>query len=162
MIFRNPLNQITNKDINLMNKKRWIILIIIAIALAIGLTLYFLLRPTAYYPESIDPRTLHDSPANKEMIIGLWHSDGHVFYRFNADGTGHTWDVDDDLTEDEASEFNWEAFEEAFMMTHKLRLRGIVPRYYELDRINAFDLRFHDTYASYSLERIEEQVAMEN
>ena len=47
MIFRNPLNQITNKDINLMNKKRWRILIIIAIALAIGLTLYFLLRPTA-------------------------------------------------------------------------------------------------------------------
>lgn len=144
-----------------MNKKRWIILIIIATALAIGLTLYLLLRPTAYYPESIDPRTLHDSPANKEMIIGLWQSDGHVFYRFDADGTGHTWDIDDDLTEEEASEFNWEAYEEAFMMTHKLRLRGIVPRYYELDRLNAFDLRFHDTYQSYALERVEEQVVWE-
>ena len=26
------------------------------------------------------------------------------------------------------------------MITHKLRLRGIVPRYYELDRLNSFDL----------------------
>lgn len=144
-----------------MNKKRWIIILIIAAAIALGLALYFMLRPKAYYPETIDPRTLHASPANKEMLVGLWQSDGHVFYRFNTDGTGHTWDVADDLTEDEASLFSWEAYEEALMMTHKMRLRGIVPRYYELDRINAFDLRFHDTYKNYALERVEEQVAVE-
>ena len=143
-----------------MKKKHWIILIIIAAAIAIGLALYFLLRPTVYHPESIDPRTLHASPAHKEMLVGLWQSDGHVFYRFNADGTGHTWDVADDLTEEEASNFNWEAYEEAIMMTHRLRLRGIVPRYYELDLLNAFDLRFHDTYSDYALERVEEQVVM--
>lgn len=145
-----------------MNKKRWIIILIIAaVALAIGITLYFLLRPTAYYPESIDPRTLHASPANKEMLVGLWQKDGHVFYRFDANGTGHTWDVDDDLTEEEATPFSWEAYDNAIMMTHKLRIRGIVPRYYELDQLNAFDLRFHDTYSSYALERVEEQMAME-
>lgn len=145
-----------------MNKRKWIIILIItAIALAIGITLYFLLRPKAYYPESIDPRTLHASSANKEMLVGLWQKDGHIYYRFDPDGTGHTWDVDDDLTEEEASPFNWEAFEEALMMTHNMRFRGIVPRYYELDHLNSFDLRFHDTYSSYALERIEEQVAME-
>ena len=146
-----------------MNKKKWIIILIItAVVLAIGITLYFLLRPTAYYPESIDPRTLHASPANKEMLVGLWQKDGHVFYRFDADGTGHTWDVDDDITEDEATSFSWEAYDNAIMMTHKLRIRGIVPRYYELDRLNAFDLRFHDTYSDYALERVDEQVAMED
>ncbi len=139
------------------NRKRWIIiLIIIATALAIGLALYFMLRPTLYYPETLDPRTLHASEANKTMIVGLWQKDGHVYYRFNADGTGHTWDVADDLTENEASLFNWEAYDNAFMMTHKMKLRGIVPRYYELDRLNSFDLRFHDTYSDYALERMEE------
>ena len=141
-------------------KKHWIILVIVAVAIAIGLTLYFLLRPTAYYPESIDPRTLHASPANKEMLVGLWQKDGHVFYRFEPDGKGHTWDVDDDITE--ASPFSWEAYEEAIMMTYKLRIRGIVPRYYELDQISPFDLRFHDTYSNYALERVEEQMAMED
>lgn len=145
-----------------LKKKHWIILIVIAVAIAIGLTLYFLLRPTAYYPESIDPRTLHASPANKEMLVGLWQKDGHVFYRFEPDGKGHTWDVDDDITEDEASPFSWEAYEEAIMMTYKLRIRGIVPRYYELDQLSPFDLRFHDTYSNYSLERVEEQMAMED
>lgn len=144
-----------------MKKKLWIILIIVAVAIAISLTLYFLLCPKAYYPESIDPRTLHASSANKEILVGLWQSDGHVYYRFNPDGTGHTWDVADDLTEEEASNFNWEAYEEAIMLTHKLRLRGIVPRYYEIDRINAFDLRFHDSYSNYALERVEEEVVME-
>ena len=143
-------------------KKHWIILVIVAVAIAIGLTLYFLLRPTAYYPESIDPRTLHASPANKEMLVGLWQKDGHVFYRFEHDGKGHTWDVDDDITEDEASPFSWEAYEEAIMMTYKLRIRGIVPRYYELDQLSPFDLRFHDTYSNYALERVEEQMAMED
>ena len=145
-----------------LKKKHWIILIVIAVAIAIGLTLYFLLRPTAYYPESIDPRTLHASPANKEMLVGLWQKDGHVFYRFEPDGKGHTWDVDDDITEDEASPFCWEAYEEAIMMTYKLRIRGIVPRYYELDQLSPFDLRFHDTYSNYALERVEEQMAMED
>ena len=139
------------------NKKLWIIILVITIAaLAIGLTLYFLLRPTAYYPETIDPRTLHANEANEAMIVGLWQKDGHIYYRFNADGTGHTWDIADDLSEDEASHFNWEAYDKAFMMTHKMKLRGIVPRYYELDRLNAFDLRFHDSYSDYALERIEE------
>ena len=145
----------------IMKKKHWIILIIAAVALALGLALYFMLRPTVYHPESIDPRTLHVSMANKEMAVGLWHCDGHVFYRFNDDGSGHTWDVDDDLTEEEASPFSWEAYDGAFMMTHKLRIRGIVPRYYELDCLNAFDFRFHDSYSSYVLERVEEQMAME-
>ena len=99
----------------------------------IALALYFILRPKVYYPETINPRTLHACPANKEMLIGLWQIDNHIFYRFNPDGTGHTWNVDDDLTEKEATNFQWEAFKEAIMMTHKLRLRGIVPRYYELD-----------------------------
>lgn len=145
-----------------MNKKRWILIIIItALVIALGIALYFILRPTLYHSETIDPRTLHASSANQEMLVGLWQDNGHVFYRFNPDGTGFTWDTNDDITEDEATEFGWEAYEEAIMMTHKLRIRGIVPRYYELDRLNAFDLRFHDSYTNYTLEKVEEAVAAE-
>ena len=145
-----------------MKKKHWIIIIIaVAVALAIGLVLYFALRPTLYRAEIIDPRTLHASPAYHEIVVGLWQKDDHVFYRFNSDGTGHTWDVEDDVTEEEASKFNWETYEEAIMLTHKLRLRGVVPRYYELDCLNAFDLRFHDAYSTYSFERVEKAVALE-
>lgn len=144
-----------------MKRKYWILLIIVALAIGLALALYFILRPKVYYPESIDPRTLHLCPANKELIVGLWQIDNHVFYRFNPDGTGHTWDVADDLTEEDASEFQWEAYKEAIMITHKLRLRGIVPRYYELDVLNEYDMRFHDSYSCYNLNRVEEKMAVE-
>lgn len=144
-----------------MKKKYWIILIVLATAIVAAFVVFLLSRPKVYHPESIDPRILHASPANKEIIVGLWHIDNHVFYRFNNDGTGHTWDTDDDLTEEEASPFGWEVYDEAIMITHKMRFRGIVPRYYELDRLNAFDLRFHDNYSRYVLERVEQQMAME-
>ena len=144
-----------------MKRKYWIILIIVALALGLALALYFILRPKVYYPESIDPRTLHLCPANKEMIVGLWEIDDHVYYRFNPDGTGCTWDVADDLTEEEASPFNWEAYQEAIMLSHKLRLRGVVPRYYELEVLNEYNFRFHDTYSTYTLDRVVEEVVME-
>ena len=107
--------------------------------------------------EKIDPRTLHASPTNKEMMVGLWHNDKNVYYRFKEDGTGCTWDSDDDVKESEASPFNWEAFDGAVMISHKMIFRGFVPFYYEIDCLNAFDLRFHDDYSSYVFERIEEE-----
>lgn len=144
-----------------MKRKHWVILLIVLAVIAIGVAVYFWMRPTLYQAQSIDPRTLHASPSNYEMMVGLWQCDNHVYYRFNADSTGCTWDVDDDITEEEASRFEWKAYEEAIMMTHKLRIRGVVPRYYELDRLNAFDMRFHDTYSTYAFERVEDAVALE-
>lgn len=143
-----------------MKRKYWII--IIAVAIALGLALWFFMLPKAYIPETIKPRTLHSNKAYTSLLIGLWRKDGHVYYRFNGDGTGHTWDTKDDLVESEASRFEWEVYDDAIMITHTLVFRGIVPRYYELDRINAFDLRFHDSYSVYILEKVEEHVAMEN
>lgn len=146
-----------------MNKRRWIILLIIVVALAIiGITLYYcLLCPSLYHSTTLKSQNFHVSSTKKQLLIGLWQNEGHEFYRFNADGTGHTWDIEDDLTEEEASNFTWEVYDNAILMTHKLRFRGIVPRYYELDCLNAFNFSFHDNYKSYTLERIEEQVVME-
>lgn len=139
-----------------MKKKHWIILIIITALLALGVALYFWLRPTLFHAEIIDPRTLHACPAHQTMITGLWHQDGHLFYRFNEDGTGYTWDTDDDVSEEEASPFGWEAYDKAVMLSHRMLLRGVVPRYYQIDALNAFDFRFHDAYHAYTLEKVEE------
>ena len=139
-------------------KKKIVLFIIIGLAaLALGLCLYIALSPKVYHAEKIDPRTLHASPTNKEMMVGLWHNDKNVYYRFKEDGTGCTWDSDDDVKESEASPFNWEAFDGAVMISHKMIFRGFVPFYYEIDCLNAFDLRFHDDYSSYVFERIEEE-----
>jgi hypothetical protein len=140
-----------------MKRKYWIILIILAL-LAIGLGLFLLFRPSVHHAEIIDPRTLHASPAHKSMIVGAWHNEGHLFYRFFEDGTGYTWDLAEDVSEKEALPFQWEAFDKAVMISHKMRLKGIVPRYYLIDVINDYDFRFHDTYNTYTLERVRDSL----
>ena len=138
-----------------MKKKILIFILIGVVAITLAICLYFALQPKIYRAERIDPRTLHASPANREMLIGLWRNDKNVYYRFRADGTGCTWDTDDDVNEEEASIFNWEAYDEVVMITHRMIFRGFVPFYYEIDCLNAFDLRFHDGYSAYVFERVE-------
>lgn len=141
-----------------MKKKQRIILIIVLSAIAIGaLCWYFASRPKLYHSERLTPRTLHASPAHQEMLVGLWQQDEHVYYRFNADSTGCTWDTDDDLDESEAARFEWKAYEEAVMLIHKLKLNGIVPRYYDIDVLNIYDFRCHDSYTTYAFEKVEEE-----
>lgn len=140
-----------------MKRKYWIILIIAAL-LAIGLGLFLLLRPSVHHAEIVDPRTLHSSPIHKNLIVGLWHSEEHLYYRFFEDGTGHTWDIMDDVSEEEALPFQWEAFDKAVMISHKMRLKGIVPRYYLIDVLNGFDFRFHDAYQNYALEKVRDSL----
>ena len=138
-----------------MNRKYWIVLIIAIALLTLGIVLYFSLRTVWYHSEKIDPRTLHTSPAHHEKLVGLWQCKNHVFYRFNSDGTGITWDINDDIGEKEANPFEWEAFDKAILLKHQLRISGYVPRYYFLDLLNAFDLRFHDSYSTFVLEKVE-------
>ncbi len=138
-----------------MKRKFWTILAMAVAAFLLGLCLYLLFSPKVYHAEKIDPRTLHANPANKIMLLGLWQNDENVFYRFNEDGTGCTWDTDDDVSEEEASPFNWVAYDNKLMITHRMVFRGMVPRYYDLDCLNAFDLRFHDDYSSFVFERHE-------
>ncbi len=138
-----------------MQKKYKILILILAALIAIALALFFLLRPKLYHAERINPRTLHANETYHEMLVGLWKKDDNLYYRFYEDGTGVTWDASEDITESEASPFEWAIYDEAIMLTHKMLLRGVVPRYYHLDNLNHFDLRFHDSYRAYVMERID-------
>ena len=43
---------------------------------------------------------------DSSLLIGKWESDGE-YYRYDADGTGVTWDTKEDVHEDEAQAFKW-------------------------------------------------------
>ena len=138
-----------------MKKKYWIVFIIVATAIVAAIVVFIIMYPKVSRHKSFKSRELELCPADKkEMIVGLWQIDNHIFYRFNSDGTGRTWDVNDDLTEDEASEFQWEAFKESILVAHKLKFRGVIPRYYEFEIINEHSLRFSDSYSTQTLYRV--------
>lgn len=91
----------------------------------------------------------------QNLILGLWQSGEHVFYRFIEDGTGHTWDTKDDLSESEASPFQWKITKsDDLVLTYQLRIRGFIPRMYQIDQLNEDIFQFHDPYSSHTLKRI--------
>ena len=50
-----------------------------------------------------------ESEVDKSQIYGKWMTaDGTYFEVYYSDGTGKYWDLNDDVTEDEATKFTWE------------------------------------------------------
>ena len=91
-------------------------------------------------------------------IPGLWQSEGSVYYRFYEDGTGHTWDTDDDISEEEASPFEWQISNGNIVLTHKMRIKGMIPRLYQIDGFDGESFQFHDAYSTYALKSMEDSV----
>ena len=126
-----------------MKRKYFIIFfIILAAILAFGLMMLFVGKNGSNCSGKILFQKSRRQMENKTeeyqtMLPGLWQRDTHIYYRFNADGTGHTWDTDDDVTESDASPFNWQ-----------------IPRVYHIDAIDRGSLQFHDPYAGYTLTRL--------
>ena len=87
-------------------KKLFILLVIIALCV-VALIVWIINKPKEYKPEIIEPEVFEDETFDSDLLIGLWKS-GTVFYRYNADGSGITWDTADDVMESEGSKFTWE------------------------------------------------------
>lgn len=85
------------------------------------------------------------------LIVGKWVS-GTEYYRYDADGTGATWDTADDVSEEEAQAYTWEYDGETNKLTliHQMEMGGVVPKYYTLVTLNATTLAYQDQYSNTS------------
>lgn len=127
-----------------MKKRLWIILVIIVLCL-IALVVFLISRPKLYRPEIIEPEVFEDAAYDTDLLIGLWQSET-VYYRYNEDGTGSTWDTADDVTEEEASRFTWEINKKRMIHKHQLEIGGTVPKAYTIKRLDLLNLEYTDDY----------------
>lgn len=127
-----------------MKKRLWIILVIIVLCL-IALVVFLISRPKLYRPEIIEPEVFEDAAYDTDLLIGLWQS-GTVYYRYNEDGTGSTWDTADDVTEEEAGRFTWEINKKRMIHKHQLEIGGTVPKAYTIKRLDLLNLEYTDDY----------------
>ena len=145
----------TPKLRNKKKKKHLIILVIILASLLIIGVLALILSNSKSKTILQKGRKQNNRTEEYQVLIpGLWQSGEHVFYRFIEDGTGHTWDTEDDLSESEASPFQWKISKSnTLVLTHQLKIRGFVPRLYQIDQLNEDIFQFHDPYSSHTLKR---------
>ena len=91
---------------------------------------------------------------DENLIIGKWKTPSKsdqnkfLYYRYDADNTGATWDAGEDITEAEAQTFTWSLDVDQLMHIH---FGGKTPKVYTVTVLNATKLEYKDDYGnSYS------------
>lgn len=89
---------------------------------------------------------IDDDPFDESLLIGKWQS-GTLFYTYNYDGSGATWDESDDVTENEAQKFTWTLVEAELTHIHILEMGGnAVPKLYTLNKLTQISLEYEDSF----------------
>jgi hypothetical protein len=127
-------------------KTLFIIISIIAALCVIALAIWALTKPQAYEPKYLEPKVFEDTAYDTDLIIGLWQS-GSVFYRYNDDYTGVTWDTADDVFESEGSKFTWEVNKNRIIHYHKMEIgNAIIPKAYTINKLDLSNFIYKDDY----------------
>ncbi len=84
-----------------------------------------------------------------DQLYGLWKKTGtQEYWRYRANGTGVTWDVADDVTEEESNMvFTWSV--DGDVLTHiftGIQGNQAIPKVYTVTEISASAMKWKDDY----------------
>ena len=102
-----------------------------------------------------------ETQIDKSLIYGKWMTaDSTYFEVYSADGTGKTWDLKDDVQEEDAQTFTWEFDEgsdDKFFQYHNMEIGGTVPLYCNILELTSTTFKYNTDAlrAKYHLVRAE-------
>ena len=129
-----------------MKRRGLLIFVIVFVVLLVSAGAYYIYyRSHIYELEYIEPEVYNDIEYDVDLLIGKWQS-GTLFYRFDIDGIGVTWDESDDIAEEEASPMKWELNRSEFIHYHEMQNGVLVPKLYRIKQLDLNELVFHDDY----------------
>ena len=131
-----------------MKKKTWITIIIIIAVLGIAYAVYYIWfadHKIYYQPEIIEPEIFHDVEFESDLLIGVWKED-ELYYRYNEDGTAVTWDLSDDVMEDEGTKLDWTLDHNIFTHYYYMEIGGAVPKIYNMKVLELDLMEYDDDY----------------
>lgn len=133
-----------------MKKKIWI-LIIILITAGVCVAAYFIWftdKKKLYQPEVLEPEVFNDVEFNPDLIIGLWR-ENELYYRYNEDGSAATWDLADDVMEDEGTQLEWDITHDILTHYYEMEIGGIIPKMFNIKQLELDSLVYYDDYGVY-------------
>lgn len=130
-----------------MKRRNLLILAILLVAILSAGAYYIYYRHHVYDLEYLEPEVFEEANYDVDLLIGKWQS-GSIFYRFDVDSTGVTWDESDDITEIEASPMKWELNRSKFIHYHEMQNGVLVPKAYKIVQLDLNNLVFQDDYGN--------------
>ena len=83
---------------------------------------------------------------DRSLMSGKWKQ-GTVFEFYKADGTGHTWDENDDVSEDEAQKFKWTLDKNELTVTHLMEIgTAEIPKLFTVTELTSTSLKYKNDY----------------
>ena len=82
---------------------------------------------------------------DESLLIGTWRS-GTLHEKYNANGTGSTWDTSDDVSEDEAQPFTWTVSGAELRQLHIMEMGPSIPKTYTIRELTTTTLRYEDFF----------------
>ena len=119
--------------------------IVFVVALVCAGAYYIYYRSHIYKLEYLEQEVYEDVKYDVDLLIGKWQS-GTLFYRFDVDGIGATWDEGDDISEEEASPMKWELDRSKLIFYHEMQSGVLVPKVYKIKHLDLNNLVFKDDY----------------
>jgi hypothetical protein len=93
-----------------------------------------------------------DGLPDESLLIGIWRT-GTLYYEYNANHSGSTWDTGEDVTKDEAQGFTWTLNGSTLTQLHIIvqETRATVPKVYTVTELTGTSLIYRDDFGkSYS------------
>lgn len=129
-----------------MKKKIWIAIIIVLAAAGVAVASYFIWFHHDYVePEIDEPEVFHDEEFDEELLIGVW-KENDLYYRYNDDGTAVTWDLADDVMEDEGTQLTWTLEGALFTHYYQMEIGGTIPKVYNMKTLELDLMEYNDDY----------------
>ena len=127
-------------------KKIWIAIIIVLAAAGVAVASYFIWFHHDYVePEIDEPEVFHDEEFDEELLIGVW-KENDLYYRYNDDGTAVTWDLADDVMEDEGTQLTWTLEGALFTHYYQMEIGGTIPKVYNMKTLELDLMEYNDDY----------------
>lgn len=82
-------------------------------------------------------------------LYGKWVS-GTVYYVYNSDGTGVTWDENDGMSEADGQLFTWEVDESKMVRVYKSEMGVDVHKNYIITELTPSTLKYYSAYNAYT------------
>ena len=107
-------------------------------------------------PEVVEPEVFHDIEFDADLLPGLW-KENELYYRYNEDGTAVTWDLADDVQEDEGTDVEWTLEQDVFTHLYHMEIGGIIPKVYNMKALELDYMEYEDDYGvNHKFTKVEE------
>ena len=142
-----------------MKKKFWITILIILAAAGVAFAVYYIWfvdHKEYAEPEMLEPEVFHDVEFDSDLLIGVWKEEEN-YYRYNEDGTAVTWDLADDVEEDEGTELTWTLENDTFTHYYQMEIGGIIPKVFNMKVLELDFMEYEDDYGvNHKFNKVEE------